>query len=458
MNMEQQFLKLLSESDIEFSTEPIIGEDDKYHYFYQTTNLINNKKYFGIHTFHNPHDGHYKGSGLYVQSAFNKYGFDNFINKPVAYFKTRLDLMLAEQLLISDEFLEKHRDKVYNLAVGGFVRGTFESWSKRMSEEYGSDYDFETLWNQLYQQSKNKAGYKSNITKQLKAMLFPDVVQDEYERRKQSVIRTCSKPVIITNKQTGEQLYFGTMDEAEKFLNCSIRALLRGSKHSPLSEQYTAKYVKEEDQQKLVPIEYKEQPKLPSHSKPVTCYDVFGNEVKQFPTLEDAGRWAHRASKGTTIQNAIIHQYLCAGYMWNYTRQEDRDKTQYKLQTKCKRVWGSKQPNGNPEVYYCSLSEACTQYNVDPTTFKRAIKNQTQISDYYWRYVDPVIGNMNKQRSGPSPMAKKVGGSLTKDGEVVVTFDNAQAASKHFNKCLSAVSTSIRTSNRCAGYYWRYLI
>ena len=48
-----------------------------YHFLYKTTNLINNKYYYCVHSTKNLNDG-YLGSGKYLKRSINKYGKENF--------------------------------------------------------------------------------------------------------------------------------------------------------------------------------------------------------------------------------------------------------------------------------------------------------------------------------------------------------------------------------------------
>ena len=47
-----------------------------YFILYETTNLINNKKYIGVHKTIDLNDG-YLGSGIYLRNAIKKYGKEN---------------------------------------------------------------------------------------------------------------------------------------------------------------------------------------------------------------------------------------------------------------------------------------------------------------------------------------------------------------------------------------------
>lgn len=99
---------------------------------YQTTNLINNKIYIGIHGTINPNifDG-YIGCGVYItqpntynhpktafQYAVQKYGPSNFKRTTLAIFDTVEEASNLERDLVNEKFLM--RDDVYNMALGGY--------------------------------------------------------------------------------------------------------------------------------------------------------------------------------------------------------------------------------------------------------------------------------------------------------------------------------------------------
>jgi hypothetical protein len=87
------------------------------HYIlYQTTNLINNKIYIGIHKTSNLNDG-YLGSGTLLKKSIAKHGPENFIRTILAYAETYEDLLTLERQLVTEEFVLR-RD-TYNLELGG---------------------------------------------------------------------------------------------------------------------------------------------------------------------------------------------------------------------------------------------------------------------------------------------------------------------------------------------------
>ena len=94
-----------------------------YGYIYETTNLINGKKYIGKRK-SNKFDYSYKGSGVLLKKAFDKYGFENFdckILEPIGQptiCDSLEDLNNAEKYYIKYYNAEKS-DNYYNIASGG---------------------------------------------------------------------------------------------------------------------------------------------------------------------------------------------------------------------------------------------------------------------------------------------------------------------------------------------------
>lgn len=88
----------------------------QYNFLYKTTNLINNKFYYGIHRTDNLDDG-YLGSGLLIKQAIAKYGKIFFKREIIEFFDTEEELLLCEQRLVNNNLIQQ--DDVYNLVPGG---------------------------------------------------------------------------------------------------------------------------------------------------------------------------------------------------------------------------------------------------------------------------------------------------------------------------------------------------
>lgn len=90
-----------------------------YGYIYETTNLINNKKYIGKHK-SSEFDKNYYGSGNAIVRALNKYGKENFSVKILEeVYTNQKDLDLKEQWYIHHDNFDAVKDKnYYNYSYG----------------------------------------------------------------------------------------------------------------------------------------------------------------------------------------------------------------------------------------------------------------------------------------------------------------------------------------------------
>ena len=86
-------------------------------YIYETTNLINNKKYIGL-TNREALDKTYLGSGKIILKAINKYGKKNFSVRVLEYVENDEDLPIRERYFIK-KYDAVSSDKYYNISEGG---------------------------------------------------------------------------------------------------------------------------------------------------------------------------------------------------------------------------------------------------------------------------------------------------------------------------------------------------
>lgn len=100
---------------------------EKYGYIYITENLVNNKKYIGLHK-SAEFDRKYIGSGVLLRKAINKYGIENFNCKVLQWCYSQEELNNQEKYWIS-YFNAKDSDKFYNVAEGGLGH-TCDPWNK----------------------------------------------------------------------------------------------------------------------------------------------------------------------------------------------------------------------------------------------------------------------------------------------------------------------------------------
>jgi group I intron endonuclease len=87
-----------------------------YHFIYQTTNLVTNKYYIGMHSTEDLNDG-YLGSGIHLKASVNKYGKDAHQRHILEFANTREELCQLEMKLIDEQLLSDSR--CMNLTLGG---------------------------------------------------------------------------------------------------------------------------------------------------------------------------------------------------------------------------------------------------------------------------------------------------------------------------------------------------
>lgn len=88
-----------------------------YYFLYKTTNIINNKYYYGMHSTRKLDDG-YLGSGKYLRNSINKYGVENFTIEILEFFNTREEMCDAESKLITESVIID--EMCMNIRLGGF--------------------------------------------------------------------------------------------------------------------------------------------------------------------------------------------------------------------------------------------------------------------------------------------------------------------------------------------------
>lgn len=98
-----------------------------YGYVYITTNLINGKKYIGQHR-SDKFDATYKGSGVLLVKAFEKYGFENFETEILEWYDSPEELNKGEIKYIA-KYSADIDESFYNITRGGLGH-TCDPWNK----------------------------------------------------------------------------------------------------------------------------------------------------------------------------------------------------------------------------------------------------------------------------------------------------------------------------------------
>lgn len=99
-------------------------KDFMYGYIYKVTNLVNNKIYIGQHK-SNFFNENYKGSGVAITAAKNKYGVDNFKVELIEKCNNKEELNKKEIYYI-DLYDSRNSSVGYNLTAGGLWSDGFK--------------------------------------------------------------------------------------------------------------------------------------------------------------------------------------------------------------------------------------------------------------------------------------------------------------------------------------------
>ena len=129
----------------------------RYHFLYRTTNLVNNKYYYGVHSTYNLKDG-YLGSGKRLTRAVKKYGKENFKCEILEFFESREEVLKRENEIVNEQLIND--PLCMNLKPGG--NGGF---SKESSKK-GTNTMLTKIWSDAEFINRNK----KRLSKQSKAL------------------------------------------------------------------------------------------------------------------------------------------------------------------------------------------------------------------------------------------------------------------------------------------------
>lgn len=107
-------------------------EKEIYYIVYETTNLINGKKYRGIHKCSKLEDG-YLGSGIALELSIIKYGEQNFTREILEFCSSYDELIEREKFYVDENWVKDKSN--YNLKTGGQSVGILSDESKRKISE-----------------------------------------------------------------------------------------------------------------------------------------------------------------------------------------------------------------------------------------------------------------------------------------------------------------------------------
>lgn len=299
---------------------------------YETTNLVNNKIYIGVHRTKDPDifDG-YIGCGVICtqpitynnpktrfQYAVKKYGPKNFRRKTLAVFNTAEEAYLLEEDLVNEEFLK--RNDVYNMVLGGIagclVSHRIKVYQYDLTGKYIAEYDSFAI-----------AGLKNNCdytlisyavrkkTVGVKSLWSTDKV--ERLDLKDYYIGDNHRIVVSCYLETGEFFKtFHSVTQASKELSICNNTIINACHTFELVRNKYYFLFNEGESYSIAKTEWLK-------IRPVFKYDKNGNFLEEYETQD----LAERSNPGSNISKSIKLKSIDKnGFLWGLQKLKEYNK------------------------------------------------------------------------------------------------------------------------------------
>lgn len=331
---------------------------------YQTTNLINNKIYIGVHQTEDPNkfDG-YIGNGIYInkpytyiynktymQQAVCKYGVKNFKRTTLAIFDSEEEAYLLESQLVNEEFLA--RNDVYNMVLGG----TMQDYNYTETYQYDLQGNFIKKYEMVKLAAKSVNVNSSSISCAIlykipvKNYLWTNIYLEKLDITKFRINLKNKIKIYIYDKFGNYLNEFDSACKASKYIKCNSFEILRSARLGYcIQDKYYCSTIKCESYDKARTIYLK--------IRKVYQYNNDGEFIKEFETQSEA----EQLYPNSNITKAIKSKSLCKNnYYWgleklenynipikrNIARKVGRFDTDNNLldtwnsATQCSKIWG----------------------------------------------------------------------------------------------------------------------
>lgn len=127
-----------------------------YYIIYETTNIINGKKYRGCHRTKDLNDG-YIGSGVVFKRAVLKYGVEAFKVEVLEFCEDIDDMRLKEAMYVDGAWVD--RQDTYNMQTGGLSCGILSEESKKKISATVSQLHQEGIYKDAQMNSKGRPAH-----------------------------------------------------------------------------------------------------------------------------------------------------------------------------------------------------------------------------------------------------------------------------------------------------------
>jgi hypothetical protein len=259
-------------------------KEKKYHFIYKTTNNLNKRYYYGMHSTDNLDDG-YLGSGTYLRRAIKKYGKENFTIEILQFCKSREELKSLESKIVTLQ--EVANVECMNLRVGG--SGPIRNYGYVMTTEIREKI------------SKNHAKYWLGKTR------------DDGFRQKMSEVNIGKKLSDKTKQKISKALsgkYVG-----EKSSMHGRTGLLKPFYNKTHSEETKIK-IRQKRKKQIITEETK-QKISENHKKPIIQFSITGQFIREYTSRNEAAMELN--INPTMISNHIVGRKKSAGgFLWKY--------------------------------------------------------------------------------------------------------------------------------------------
>jgi len=157
-----------------------------YYFIYETTNLVNGKKYRGMHKTEKIEDG-YLGSGLAIEKAIIKYGKENFVREILEFTESYDELIQLEKIYVDEDWVLDESN--YNLKTGGQSSGILSDESKKkisntLKEKYKNGEIILNRVSGLRLSEETKQKISNSIIEKYKNETHPNLGRDPWNKGK----------------------------------------------------------------------------------------------------------------------------------------------------------------------------------------------------------------------------------------------------------------------------------
>ena len=328
---------------------------------YQTTNLINDYIYIGVHKTENPDifDG-YIGNGVYVnqpstykysktsfQIAVNQFGVKNFRRSTIGCFDSEEEACALEGLIVNEEFLS--RPDVYNMVLGGEINECRTSKCYQYSDTGKFIKEFDSISEAASTVNKSVQGVSRAIYLRFKCAGFFWALEKKDSLDLSSYIGHPDNIKVYRYLKSGEfDKEFESITSAAKESDTQIINVSRSAKLGYAVGDYYFLFEKASNYS-IGKTNY-------IKNRKVYQYDKDGSFIKEYDTQAEA----EKCNPNSNITKSIKNKKPCTnGFIWGLEKLE-----KYCSQKTLKKKVGKFNTDGELLETYDSIKDCCNKTGI----------------------------------------------------------------------------------------------